>query len=354
MTTAQKSMDKRLRGSSAWSFGKALREADEGGARGFVVFTDVAILGLESSAVDEGNNRTYLEAAVKAAAPIYEGCRVFLSHCWPEERGNRDIREMMGQLKGVRWDAATKKLRGDLHMLQSHATAHTIQILENMPDKVSLSHDVQGMQNDDGCVCSIVRVWSVDLVPHGGTNTNLFESEGSEDAPTITPNALADLMKDGAVLVRAGGRTLRLAENDTEGMEVPEDMTTEKDLKEAKDGKAEAEQRASAAEANAKLAWAFQESDLPKESVAKLRPLLEGKDAATIATAIAAEQKQLKDLSEAAAAGAGSGVILAGEEGAEGGKPQAAPAKPTATEDLQECENMVLGAVGLLDDGGAN
>lgn len=267
MTTA--TAPQRLRETTALEAAAVLREADA--PDGVVVFKDVAILGLVSSNSDDGHQRTYEADAVKAAAPLYEGARSYINHTtWTENGADRDLHRLLGEFKAVRYDEATNKLRGDLHALVTPSTQHVITLMERMPHRLALSHDVQGLQNEDGVVHAITTVHSVDVVPVGGTNQNLYEA-GNPAATTENP-----------------------------------DMTTktndeaDKALKEAQDQAKESARREAAAESRAMVADALLESGLPKESVAKLRPLLEGQDADTIAKAIKAEADHLASLQETA------------------------------------------------------
>ena len=77
----------------------------------------VKVLGYNSS-----NDRTYLHEAVKRAAPLYEGCKVFEDH--PEGKRQRRVSELVGRLVNVR--IGEDGLYADLKIVLSHPMAERV------------------------------------------------------------------------------------------------------------------------------------------------------------------------------------------------------------------------------------
>jgi hypothetical protein len=130
----------------------------------------VRVLGLKSK-----NGRRYLREAVTAAAPLYEGARVYLNH---KPEGDRFTRERWGKLVNVR-AAEDGGLIADLDYLKNHPeTEATLEAIERFQD-VGLSHDSMGRSRLEGgerVIYEIVKVNSVDLVENPATTENLWES----------------------------------------------------------------------------------------------------------------------------------------------------------------------------------
>jgi hypothetical protein len=132
----------------------------------------VKILGLESK-----NGRTYSEAAVAQALPLYEGARVNVDHVKPGETASYHNR--LGRLQGVY--VAPDGLYADFHFNPKHALAEQLCYdAEHSPGNLGFSHDIQAKTSRrDGKVIieSISRVDSVDLVANPATTQGLFEDE---------------------------------------------------------------------------------------------------------------------------------------------------------------------------------
>lgn len=348
MKTAELTRRAHLRERSSIGTSVVVQE-QEGGT---VVFQNVAVIGLQSSNVDNGKPRTYSAEGLRAALSLYEGCRVYLNHLgWDESSGNRDLLRLVGTLRAARWDEATQKVRADLVALRTPDTQHALAIMQHMPEQLALSHDVEGMADDTNCVCAISTVHSVDLVPVGGTNRTLYEAATAD----ITMGELLELANAGEVLVRAGGRTMRLAETETQqGAGAPTHMD-EKEAKALRESVQALTARVEAAEADAAkakaerdaavqgaaLERALSESGLPDASVAKLRPLLEGRDAEVVAKAINSEKEHLEALTKEA-----GDVRGLGDEGGAGDGAGAASA-------LKESEELLAREFGLAAREGA-
>jgi hypothetical protein len=138
------------------------------------IIRGVRVIGLESK-----NGRRYLKEAVLAAAPLYEGARVYLDH---QEKGERSVNSRWGRLINVR-EAEDGGLRADLEYLKDHPlTGAILEAAERFED-IGLSHDSLGrsrMQEGERVVYEIVEVNSVDLVEKPATTSNLWESTVSK------------------------------------------------------------------------------------------------------------------------------------------------------------------------------
>jgi hypothetical protein len=129
----------------------------------------VKILGLISK-----NGRTYSEAAVAKAVPLYENARVNVNHSGKDAR---DYRDRMGHLVNIR--AAQDGLYADFQFNPKHALAEQlIWDAEHAPGDVGFSHVIDAKtRRDKGNVVveEIVHVASVDLVADPATTRGLFE-----------------------------------------------------------------------------------------------------------------------------------------------------------------------------------
>lgn len=123
------------------------------------------------------NGRRYLTEALRKAAPMYEGKRVYLDHLSPDSKTKqRKKGDRWGKLVGV---AESNGLTADLHYLKNHPLTEAIlESIERFGD-TGLSHDAEGAVERRGgetVVTEIVEVHSVDFVEEAATNRNLFES----------------------------------------------------------------------------------------------------------------------------------------------------------------------------------
>lgn len=157
-----------------------LRERVAGGASRIDaeagVIRDVRILGFESK-----NGRSYTREALQNAVSMYEGIQVNVDHPADDLTYGRSVGDRIGWLAGVH--LAADGLRGDLHLLKSHAQfATVIEAAERRPQLIGLSHNAQGRVRDDRnggqVIEEIERVVSVDLVADPATTSGLFESTG--------------------------------------------------------------------------------------------------------------------------------------------------------------------------------
>jgi hypothetical protein len=135
----------------------------------------VKILGLRSD-----NNRVYLPAAVAQAAPLYEGCKIYLNH--PKRADDpRDVRDTFGWFENVRV-ARDGGLVGDLCVLNpaSEVAELVFSAAEKNSQIIGISHNAEGNGRHDSngtfVVEVIERVRSCDLVCDPATVNGLFES----------------------------------------------------------------------------------------------------------------------------------------------------------------------------------
>ncbi len=141
----------------------------------------VRVLGAKSK-----NNRFYPEATIRAAAPLYSGCRVHVDH--PDHAGKvRSYATQIGRLENVTIDAG---LRADLAINLGHSLSD--QLLwdsQNCPENLGLSHNIHARtaRRGDGVVevTEICKVISVDIVCDPATSTSLFEHEDREGAAKV-------------------------------------------------------------------------------------------------------------------------------------------------------------------------
>src|SRR5919112_339402 len=82
--------------------------------------TSRTIRNVALSGADSKNGYRYAEAALKAAAPLYENVPVFLDHpVSPHRPRDRSARDLAGSVTNVRFEAG--RLRGDLRTLDTEA-----------------------------------------------------------------------------------------------------------------------------------------------------------------------------------------------------------------------------------------
>lgn len=134
----------------------------------------VKVLGYQSL-----NGRRYLPAAVKAAAPLYEGAMVNIDHPEGKPTDQRSAYDRFGKLVNVRY-IENKGLYADLEYLASHPMAsRVLEAAEKMPDLFGLSHNAEGEGEDDDngvfIIHKITEVRHVDLVADPATTRSLSE-----------------------------------------------------------------------------------------------------------------------------------------------------------------------------------
>lgn len=175
----------------------------------------VKILGMRSR-----NRRSYPQATLENAIPLYENAKVNLDHPEGDPRKSRSYQDRFGLIRNVRFEH--EGLYADFHFNPKHAIAE--QLLwdaENSPENVGFSHNVEAIierENGNVLVREIVSVRSVDLVADPATTNGLFESEPNKPENAIqNPSAALESELDNArkriaVLesaIKAAGRLIR-------------------------------------------------------------------------------------------------------------------------------------------------
>ena len=194
------------------------------------------------------NNNIYSEKVLEAAAPKFNGAKVFYDH---KDSGQRSFRDLAGEIKVIGMgDARTpdgdikRGLLGVLEVLEADTWLQ--KVIAEKPHLVGLSMYVwaYSKRNDDGSetIESIEKVQSVDLVDDPAAGGGVISV--LEQAPVQPP-------PDQAQAPRPGGETID-ADPVTDGQKEEEDMEKIKELeakvKELEQARAEGEKRAGAAE----------------------------------------------------------------------------------------------------------
>ncbi len=131
------------------------------------VLPGVHILGFRSR-----NGYSYAKEAVKKAAPLYEGAKVYADH-----RDERSVNDVIGVIEGVQFSGedglwATLKLNTGHKNYESYAW-----MADNMPGQFGLSHSASvEREAKGGDITAIVAVESVDLVTTPATVNGLYEA----------------------------------------------------------------------------------------------------------------------------------------------------------------------------------
>src|SRR5262245_16620847 len=100
------------------------------------IIRNVKIVGHNSK-----NGRQYTPAALRSAAPLYEGASVNLNHAKTSPRGYED---RVGTIRNVHYVEGSG-LYGDLHFNPMHPIANQLVYdAEFAPERVGLSHNVHG------------------------------------------------------------------------------------------------------------------------------------------------------------------------------------------------------------------
>ncbi len=159
------------------------------------ILRGVKIIGLTSR-----HGYAYLPAALKAAAPLYEGVRVNIDHPNRKTPGEtRSYRDRFGSLRNIRFVEGAG-LFGDFHYNKTHEVAAQFEWdAEHNPGACGFSHNARGeLVNRGGkLVCeSIEGVRSVDLVADPATTDSLFEG-GGEWERTAAPRSWAQGIVEG-------------------------------------------------------------------------------------------------------------------------------------------------------------
>lgn len=149
------------------------------------VIRGVRIIGKESR-----NGRSYTDAALRSAIPLYEGAKCYLDH--PRPGTPRSVKDWVGVFENVRVDGDC--VRGDLRLIKAHPmSASILEAAQTNSTRFGLSHNASGdtsYQNGRQVVNRICEVKSIDLVDNPATNIGLFENA---DCTTSQPERIRDM-----------------------------------------------------------------------------------------------------------------------------------------------------------------
>lgn len=205
------------------------------------VIRGVKVVGLHSRNVSRGRKgtRTYTSACLKAAAPLYEGARVYFGH----RRGKRPPDEpAAGWLESARYER--DGVYADLHVLAGHPRCeHLLEAAERNPALWCLSQHAHGVTRRTAtgeAVDEILEVHSVDLVRRGGTTTSLFEGLPMKLAELIRGLKLRDAHRKAVTLLLEDDGPMDGEMPVPEGLDVPADDAPAADHEEALRGGFEA------------------------------------------------------------------------------------------------------------------
>ena len=155
---------------------------------------NVALCGTESPT----RRRSYAPAALKEAAGLYGGKRIYLDHPPEGNEGQlRSVRDLAGRIVAgsVRFEESSGKLRGDIKTLPTPEGDRLMALAESDPEACGMSHNARGVERDHPTkpghklVEKVSEVRSVDVVTFPGTTSGLFESG---DAGEVSEGAISD------------------------------------------------------------------------------------------------------------------------------------------------------------------
>jgi len=165
-----------------WSAAGTLREAARFNRGANVIEGTVLIAPQSSNGVNR--KRVYSEKALRQVAAMAEGLPAYANHVAPELAFKpRDVRDLIGRHRNVRYDPATGKVMSDLHVLE-HQAPWVFSLAERMGDRIGNSLVSRGavrMEGDTEHVDEILQIRSGDLVSDPATTKGLFEGEEGVD-----------------------------------------------------------------------------------------------------------------------------------------------------------------------------
>lgn len=126
----------------------------------------------------EHGKRRYAEKALRQIAQMAEGLPAFANHV-PKDQAfkPRDVKDLIGRHKGVRYDAGRQRVVSDLHVME-HQADWVFALAEDLADVVGnslVSRGLVRMEGDTEIVEEILAVRSGDLVSDPGATRGLFE-----------------------------------------------------------------------------------------------------------------------------------------------------------------------------------
>lgn len=158
--------------------GQALAEAkidrSDGILRGVVFMNKTSSNGLG------GGGREYTDTAMQRMAALSEGLPAYANHVKNKDDAfkPRDVRDLIGVHRNVRFDEAKHRITSDLHVAEHHRP-WVFGLAEEMPHIVGMSPVARGLVRTQGTkelVEDIVAVRSGDLVSDPATTRGLYEA----------------------------------------------------------------------------------------------------------------------------------------------------------------------------------
>jgi hypothetical protein len=131
--------------------------------------------------------RRYSERALKQIASMAEGLPAYANHVAPDLAFKaRDVRDMIGRHKNVRYDATRQAVVSDLHVLE-HQAPLVFGLAQGLGDIVGnslVSRGATRMEGDVEVVDEVSAVRSADLVSDPATTKGLWESREARSETT--------------------------------------------------------------------------------------------------------------------------------------------------------------------------
>lgn len=221
--------------------GQALIEAKIDRSDG--VLRGVVLLNKHSSNGVGGGGREYSDTAMQRMAALSEGLPAYANHVKNKDEAfkPRDVRDLIGVHRNIRFDESKHRVTSDLHVVEHHRP-WVFGLAEDMPHIVGMSPVSRGLVRTQGTkewVEDIVAVRSGDLVSDPATTKGLYEArdewqrrhDGGETMD-MTITAILEWAKgkpaEGKLLIEhLAGDTIR--EKDAKIGTLERDLASEKD-----------------------------------------------------------------------------------------------------------------------------
>lgn len=243
---------------------------------------------LEVTVIQAGKSKhghTYLQEALSAAAPLFEGVRAFADHPRPGDLPERSVRDLVGYYRNARYDSG--RVRAELHLVPGNDWLfNLLKESHTAPGLCGLSIDAWG-HRENGNITRIDRVDSVDIVTRpaagGGVDRIIASDRHKENSVTsATDEQTGDKKPQGRLEEATPGKPSGEAAHLREVLRAER----EKLEKERKKLREELEQQRRLAESEALLSSTLRESGLPAPVTEKLARRFSG----TVATAEALQE----------------------------------------------------------------
>jgi len=145
-----------------------------------LIIRNAAVLGMVSN-----NGYTYSENAMRSTARLAEGAKQYIGHMADKEE--RSVTELFSILKNVRYMDTEKKVRGDMHLVDTPEVRNEIfPRMQHFKESIGNSVVVwaEGAENEGVLTLTeVYKVDSVDLVTDPATNAGIFENVSKKSNP---------------------------------------------------------------------------------------------------------------------------------------------------------------------------